>query len=345
MDPFTHAAAGAALGEAVLGRRLGNKAAAYGAVLGITPDIDYLVAIFFSDAAQLNIHRTYTHSLLALVLVMLLMGWVLRKRYPGTQREPPVRFRQGSLLAGLAYGSHLLLDVMTSYGVQLFRPFSDTPIALYNISILDPAVLLPLAVGVLVALRLHRTNHRRRWVNAAGLTLAALYLTWSLFAQQRAQTAFDAMLDAEGIEVDRRFVKPTLLNTVLWRGLAETDTAFVHGFTSLFDSERSADLTLTPKHHDRLVDVQDSRPVQNLLRNMQHYHAVRERPDGTRSIVDMRFGRSSEWADQPSPYVFEFKVVERDTDEATIRQIQRSFGEADDRPDFREMWDRLRGAQ
>ena len=341
MDTLTHAAVGAAIGEAVLGRRLGAKAAGWGAMLGTAPDVDYLVALAFSDAAQLSIHRTYTHSLLALVLVALVAGWAFKRRYG----DEGVTFTHGLALGVLAWGSHLLIDAMTSYGVQLLVPFSDTPVALYNIAIIDPLVTLPVALGVLIALRLPRTAARRRWWNAAGLLLTAAYLAWSLIAQQRAQTAFDTMLHAHDVAAERSFVKPTLLNTLLWRGLAETDTSYVHGFYSLLDARPDAPLTETLKHHARIDDVREARAVRHLLRNMQHYYTVTLDADSTRYIIDMRFGRASEWAETPSPYVFQFEVVERDAAEPTIRQVQRSFGEADDRPDFREMWDRLRGGQ
>jgi len=339
MDTLTHAAVGAAIGEAVLGRRLGAKAAGWGAVLGASPDVDYFVALAFSDAAQLSIHRTYTHSLLALVVVTLVAGWAFKRRYG----DAGVAFRHGAALGGGIWGSHVLIDAMTSYGVQLLVPFSDTPVALYTIAILDPLVTLPVAVGVLGALRLPRLAARRRWWNAAGLMLAGAYLAWALIAQQRAHTAFNAMLQAEGITAERSFVKPTLLNTLLWRGLAETDTAYVHGFYSLLDARPDAPLTMTPKHHARIADVQEAEAIRRLLRNMQHYYTVTLDADSTRYIADMRFGRASEWAETRSPYVFKFEVVAPEGEAPTIQQVQRSFSEAADRPDLREMWERMRG--
>ena len=40
MDSITQAALGAAVGEGVLGRRIGNRAPIWGAVLGTLPDLD-----------------------------------------------------------------------------------------------------------------------------------------------------------------------------------------------------------------------------------------------------------------------------------------------------------------
>ena len=46
MDSLTHAVLGAALGELVLGKRLGNRALAWGALFGTLPDLDALVMPF-----------------------------------------------------------------------------------------------------------------------------------------------------------------------------------------------------------------------------------------------------------------------------------------------------------
>jgi inner membrane protein len=42
MDSITQVALGAAVGEAILGKKIGYRAAAWGAVLGTFPDLDIL---------------------------------------------------------------------------------------------------------------------------------------------------------------------------------------------------------------------------------------------------------------------------------------------------------------
>ena len=48
MDSLTQAALGAALGEAMLGKKIGGKAALIGAAIGTIPDLDVLLNPFFS---------------------------------------------------------------------------------------------------------------------------------------------------------------------------------------------------------------------------------------------------------------------------------------------------------
>lgn len=46
MDSLTQATLGAAVGEAVLGKKTGNKAAVIGAIIGTIPDLDVLLVPF-----------------------------------------------------------------------------------------------------------------------------------------------------------------------------------------------------------------------------------------------------------------------------------------------------------
>ena len=62
MDSVTQAVFGAAVGGAVLGRRLGWRAFAWGAVLGTLPDLDSLVP-YGGPVEDFTYHRGYSHAL------------------------------------------------------------------------------------------------------------------------------------------------------------------------------------------------------------------------------------------------------------------------------------------
>ena len=46
MDSLTQIVLGAAVGEAVLGKKVGNKAMLYGAIAGTIPDLDVITRYF-----------------------------------------------------------------------------------------------------------------------------------------------------------------------------------------------------------------------------------------------------------------------------------------------------------
>ncbi len=49
MDSLTQATLGAAIGEALLGKKIGNKGAMIGAVIATIPDLDVALKLFYSD--------------------------------------------------------------------------------------------------------------------------------------------------------------------------------------------------------------------------------------------------------------------------------------------------------
>ena len=57
MDSLTQIALGAAVGEAVLGKKVGNKAVLWGAVAGTIPDLDVIPGSFMDTVARLEHNR------------------------------------------------------------------------------------------------------------------------------------------------------------------------------------------------------------------------------------------------------------------------------------------------
>ncbi|MGA0846540.1 MAG: metal-dependent hydrolase, partial [Luteolibacter sp.] len=53
MDSLTQATLGAAVGEFLLGRKLGNRAPAWGALLGTLPDLDVVFSPLLDNSGNL----------------------------------------------------------------------------------------------------------------------------------------------------------------------------------------------------------------------------------------------------------------------------------------------------
>ena len=64
MDSLTQIVLGASVGEAVLGKKVGNKAALYGAIAGTIPDLDVLAGYFVDEITAIEWHRGFSHSIL-----------------------------------------------------------------------------------------------------------------------------------------------------------------------------------------------------------------------------------------------------------------------------------------
>ena len=165
MDPLTHLAAGVICSQ-VLPAPSRWWAAAAGAIFAVAPDVDYFF-IFWDRLAFMRYHRGFTHSLLALPLFAL--AGALLGRYLGGNRW----FKPLFILGLAVLGSHLLLDLATSYGTQVLSPFSKRRFALDWIFIIDPYFTALLLAGAIAALTFPHWGPRLgAWCMAA----AALYL-------------------------------------------------------------------------------------------------------------------------------------------------------------------------
>ena len=82
MDSLTQIALGAACGEAVLGKKVGNRAMLWGAFAGSLPDFDVLIGnLFMDDMAALAFHRGITHSIFFAVTAPIILGWLIHQLY------------------------------------------------------------------------------------------------------------------------------------------------------------------------------------------------------------------------------------------------------------------------
>ena len=186
--------AGWVLGQAGLKTKTRKGLAAL--ILGANmPDID----VFFGNAPwdPLAIHRGFTHGLVGGVLVMppvlagllwLLDRWHLRSGKPFRSGLP---MHVGWLIALCYIGAvtHPLLDLLTTYSVQLFSPFSARWYHADGLFIIDIWVWLLLAVAIGVSKR--REQHGREWRRppqvAIGILLA--YIGANLLITQSANAA------------------------------------------------------------------------------------------------------------------------------------------------------------
>lgn len=319
MDSITQAVLGAAVGEAALGRRAGNRALVWGAIAGTLPDLDILAYPFLDAVGELRFHRGPTHALLFAFVAAPVLGWLVGRIH----RD--VGWRGWAWLFFWGLVTHPLLDTLTVYGTQLFRPFSDYPAAVPAVFIIDPLYTLPLLAGVLVAWRRAVGSPGRRRAVWAGLGLSTLYLVWALGVKVHVDGVVRENLRAQGIEAARFLTNPTPLNTILWTATVDVDDGFLVGHYGLLDADRRIRFRFVPQRAERVDALRDTRAVQALLWFSRGYYVVTEDSAGL-VVNDIRFGRADGWL-SPSdsvPYVFPFRLL-REDGEVTFRMEPPSF--------------------
>lgn len=81
MDSLTQIVLGAAMGEATLGRKIGNRAMLWGAIAGTIPDMDVVGNAFLNPVDALAFHRGISHSIFFAITFSFLMAWLVKKYY------------------------------------------------------------------------------------------------------------------------------------------------------------------------------------------------------------------------------------------------------------------------
>jgi inner membrane protein len=313
VDTITQIALGAAVGEATLGRRVGNRAILWGGLCGLFPDLDLLVP--YDDAVKTLIyHRSFSHSIFVLTALTPLFVWLILKLHPGTR---PYR-RRWFVLVFLALITHVLLDCLTVYGTQIFWPLPTPPVMWSTIFIVDPAYSIPLIGGVLAAAVMSRTSPRGHRLNTIFLALSTLYLAWSIGAKLHVNQTVEQSLARQNIAHHSILTVPTPFNTLLWRVLVMDDRGYYEGFYSLLDSDRNIRFTHHPSHDRLLEGLAGHWPVQRLQWFTHGFYAVDNRGRAI-VITDLRMGLEPH-------YIFRFKVAEMGNPHPTPTPSERIRG-------------------
>lgn len=130
MDPITHSLVGAVAAKTVGAsrRRLWIMA-----VLGAIPDLD-VVANAFGSWAYLFQHRGLSHSAIGLVFQPVVFAFLLAPLDRG-------RFSTRAFHYSIPIALHLVCDLLTSYGVPLWSPFS---LREFSMDLVNPVTIVPM---------------------------------------------------------------------------------------------------------------------------------------------------------------------------------------------------------
>lgn len=281
MDSLTQIVLGAAMGEAVLGRKVGNKAMLYGAIAGTIPDLDVISGYFVDTVTALEWHRGFTHSIVFSVVFGLLFGGLT------SLWEKRASWKQWSWLWFACFVTHPLLDAHTTWGTQLFWPL-DLRLAYKNIFVIDPLYTLPFLVFLLLALFQKKGSRRRRRFNRLGLAVSSAYLALSLVFKLIAFRKFENALHEQHIAYTDMETRPSPFNTVLWYANVKTEDAIIIGDWSFFDSQPIT-FHPHPKNHGALGALAREEKVARLREISNGWYTISEK-QGEVYFNDLRFG-------------------------------------------------------
>ena len=317
MDSLSQIVLGGAIAATIVPARHRRAALLAGAALGTLPDLDSLPILLFTDnpVSLMTVHRSFSHSLLALPLVAWLVWW-LCKRHGGRVAESPRRWFWAIQLALL---THPLLDAFTVYGTQLLWPIPTAPVMWSSVFIIDPVYTAWLLVACVVAWFAREKPVARRAL-LAGLALSTAYLGWSLVAKNMVDREADRALAAMGLQDAPRFSVPMPFNTLLWRVVAMTPGGYVIADRSLVADHGAMHFQGHASNTQALAEARDIPAVKRLSwfnRGFMRSRIV----DDELVLSDLRMGLEPD-------YNFSFVVATREGQQwrsIPPRQVQAAY--------------------
>lgn len=317
MDSLTQIVLGAAVGEATLGKKVGNKAMIYGAIAGTIPDLDVFVGKFFDTVTALEMHRGFSHSIVFALLLSPILGYFLSKIHP------EAKFKNWTWMMFWGLFTHPLLDAFTTWGTQLFWPF-EIRLAFKSIFVIDPIYTLPFLTCVILAMRYHRSHLKRRTINRLGLYLSSAYLLLSLVLKFVSYQKFEAALADQNISYSEIDTRPTPFNTLLWSANVKTESAFLIGEYSFFDT-KPISFRSYPKNHELISHLSKYENLERLKSITNNWYTVTRKNDNL-YLNDLRFGLISLDTSQ-TKFAFSYKLYEN-KDSLEIQEEPKNPGDA-----------------
>jgi inner membrane protein len=409
MDSLTQITLGAAVGEMVAGKKIGNRAMLWGAVAGTIPDLDVIIgSIFMDDLSALAFHRGFMHSftfaflfsiIMAFfvyklydteyyqknahkisvmtggVLIMLFMAgimnvfplvidgririWVVllsliligfftyrlwKNYYKKTPLEPvKISFQHWYLFFLLTIVTHPILDCFTTYGTQLFQPFSKLRVAWDNISVFDPLYTAPFLIFLLAASFMRKGSDIRTFLNIAGVLISSAYMVWTFSNKSKVEQVFKSSLEENNLGYSRILTTPTIANNLLWNCVADGDSVFYTGFYSLLDKEPIVKDIITIPSNKRIISgFEEDEAIQTLQWFSNGFQSYLELENNKVQVNDLRYGRFRANDNDPDNYIFKF-TLEKQSDDTY--QLTESVGGPPDNQEgwIQEFWTRLKG--
>lgn len=306
MDSLTQIILGAACGEAVLGKKIGNKALLFGAIGGTIPDLDVIVGkyLFGNEIDAMLFHRGFMHSILFSILAAFILGWGIHKLYNSGKRIHTTTQKDWIFLFFWSLFTHPILDCFTPYGTQIFAPISNYRVAFNNIAVVDPFYTVPFLVCMIILMFFNRINNRRRFWLKLGLGVSSVYMFLTMVNKLYVDAIFRKSITESSVSINRFSIQPSIFNNILWYAIGESESSYFVSYYSLLDTKnRFLKFIELPKQRD--LKLEDYDDIKNLAHFSNQYYSVYKIGDNEYQYNDLRYPI----ADENNPNSSVFRMV------------------------------------
>jgi inner membrane protein len=320
LDSLTQIVLGAGVGELIMGRKIGNKAILLGAIAGTVPDLDVIATSIIDDPiANLEIHRAYSHALFIHIFLAIPFAYLCYKLF-----KKKHSFMSFYWLWFLGFTTHALLDGFTTYGTQLFLPFSNFLFGLNNISVVDPLYTLPF-MGLLIWAMFYKKEDPKRFKIACwSFYVSSAYMLLTFGFKYRAHTQFDAALQSQNIKYNYVSTTPTLFNSVLWSGMAASDSAIYLSEYSIFQGKKEIKFASYNRNLNEMMDF-DCKELQTLKWFAQDKFFVLRPSEDSLLFFNVKWGRSNFTKTEPKESMIFYTLLTKSKNGIKVTMIEPNF--------------------
>ncbi len=216
MDPLSQGTVGAAFAQSAADKNNIFKIGVIGFLAGLAPDLDVLIQSSTDPILFLEYHRQFTHSLFFIPFGSLFVAFMLFPLFKKSMSIKTVYFA-----SFLGYATHGLLDACTSYGTQLFWPFSNERVTWNNISIVDPLFTIPVLILLVIAIKT-----KKKIFSFFSIGWIIFYLSLGFIQYERALSVSVELAHSRGHNPERLTLKPSFGNLILWKSIYQHEETF-----------------------------------------------------------------------------------------------------------------------
>ncbi len=337
MDSLSHIVIGAAIGETLLGKKIGRWGMLLGAIAKSAPDFDLFYTGLSDPRAYMCEHRAHTHSLIIEALYAVPIALVLVKLF-----KQKVSLKRMLVFMLACLWGHSLLDWCTNFGTQLLLPFTNENYSLNTLSIVDLLFTLPMLTLVLIAVFNKKNQTRRNKLALASLTYCFLYLGFTFVNKGRAESIAQESIRKNNIPVSVHMTNPTMLNNVLWYSIGSNDSNIYIGEFSLLHSENPVRWRMYPRHQE-LMQQSKSKEDVAILRWFSDPYTIAQANGDTLNMYAVKFGRTNMNENElKKTFVFHYKLYQKNGAEI-MGMEQPNEKNANLKEGFVDLWERICG--
>jgi len=337
MDSVSHIVIGAAIGETLLGKKIGRWGMLLGAIAKSVPDFDLFYTGLSDPRAYMCEHRAHTHSLFIEALYAVPIAWLLVKLF-----KQKVSFKRMLVFMLACLWGHSLLDWCTNFGTQLLLPFTNENYSLNTLAIVDLLFTLPMLMMVVIAVFHKRNEARRNRLARFSLIYCGVYLGLTFINKVQAENIVQKSITKNNIPVTDHMTNPTMLNNILWYTVGSNDSTVFIGEFNLLHRKNPITWYSYPRN-THLMENSKSKKDIAILKWFGDPYTIAQTNGDTLNMHAVKFGRTNMVERElKKTFIFHYKLYQKDGKEI-MGMEQANENNTDFKEGFVDLWERICG--